>query len=314
MNHKNINIILAYLLPRVNTYEFELPKLLINKYKLISKISPGSPKPFLVGLYEDKSGNKFVAKIWEGKIKDANYYNLLRESKVLRVLNAVQKRVKHGKVRVPELANYLNQDNQLIVITKFAGGKRVNEIKSIKTQLEIYQKSREFLLQLSNSCTKAEMNTIGIKNGKDFLIQYPFILTKSLITYPNKWKELLKGGLNVTIGLRAFFTSHKCVFVHGDLHLSNILVSESQITILDFEQSTFSFPELETVTSLASRLNPREIKEKLSESFTKSLEKNPRAGMLAIICSTHDLIERVSIECLNSYTQILVLANKQLTK
>ncbi len=314
MNHKNINIILAYLLPTINTYKFELPELLINKYKLVSKISPGNPKPFLLGLYKDKSGKKFVAKIWEGRIKDINYYNLLRESKVLGVLNAVQKRIKLGKVSVPELADCLNQGNLVVVITKFAEGKRVSEIKSTKTQFEIYQKSREFLLRLSNSCTKAEMNAIGIKNGKDFLIQYPFILGKSLITYPGKWRELLKGGLNVMEGLPAFFTTHKYVFIHGDLHLSNILVSEKQVTILDFEQSVFSFPETETVTSLSSRLNPRKIKEKLSGSFTKSLEENPRAGILAIICSTHNLIEKVSIECLNSYTQTLILANKQLTK
>ena len=88
-----------------------LPKNLAG-YELIKKITKKDDvKNFWLGIYI-KKGKKYFIKIWQGKLKDLNYYSMLNEYRICQKMK-----------RVPKAIDLITEGDATVAIFEYLEGK-----------------------------------------------------------------------------------------------------------------------------------------------------------------------------------------------
>ena len=70
---------------------------------------------------------------------------------------------------------------------------------------------------------------ISQRTPANYITLYPLLLIKSLINYPNRFRDLLLGALIFVQSIPVILSEKKLVLVHRDLHFMNIIISKKMI-------------------------------------------------------------------------------------
>jgi len=280
---------------------FELPKV-IGEYKLAAQLSKKN-YPFQVGLYENGK-EQIIAKIWTGSKNSIHYSSLLHETSVLKILSrATSKKVKN-KVSFPRHIKTLVRRNRLILLCTYQKGVKVSSLP-LSMQLESYRRSRAFLKEVTNALTYEEMQKIGVRGFRFYILSAPLITSLAMLRRPLMTPSLVLSLLRFYSGALQL-KRQALVLVHGDLHADNIIQNGNKISIIDCEQMRISYKELEDVTTLASTRNHKGFENVLWTNADQMKEKRrARFSSLMIHANTFNLIGNMKKKNVTKYKKML---------
>jgi len=222
----------------------------VEKWKKI-----GPRKSYPLAVYENGYGKKAIAKMKSAKPKSYHYYSLKNEIYLYKILNKVLKRNKNKipdefkYCAIPKLIAAYETDEYIISLIEFIDG-NVAEGLTPNEKIKIYFKTMEFLRFLGNHLSIKERNMISQRTPANYITLYPLLLIKSLINYPNRFRDLLLGALIFVQSIPVILSEKKLVLVHRDLHFMNIIISKKMIYLIDLQQCLYTIPLHECVTTL----------------------------------------------------------------
>lgn len=239
--------------------------------KTIEKI--GSVAPFGLALYKNQKGNKAFAKIWTGKVKDFNYHTLQNEIAMYEIFNKIIRRTgndmpkKFNRMSVPKLIKKVETANSMIILIEFVPG-QVSTSLTAQRKLKLYVKTSEFIKFLGSQMTEGEKRFVSKRNVLHYVLLYPALLLKAIITYPHAAPLLIKG-IPEFVKCIPTLSKQRLVLVHRDLHFRNILISKKRIFLIDLQLCVFTLPIYEMITTLRYRWEDKELRALLLSEIKK---------------------------------------------
>lgn len=237
----------------------------IGEFRLVKDVEKiGSVAPFGLALYKNQKGDKAFAKMWKGKIKDFNYYTLQNEITMYKIFNKITKRIgksmpkKFKQIYIPGLIKKIESANSMIVLLEFVPG-QVSTSLSPQKKLQVYTKTAEFIKFLGSQMTEEEKETVSKRNSLHYILLYPVLLTKAILTHPRAAPLLIKGIPEFIKCIPPLF-KQKPVLVHRDLHFRNILVKKKHTFLIDLQLCVFTLPIYEMITTLRYRWEDKELR------------------------------------------------------
>lgn len=267
----------------------------ISGYTLVSSLSDKS-YPYVVGLYR-KSGRKYVLKLWFGSRFSRNYFSLRHEAAVLRSLSC------HTSLPVSPVpfVEDITSPSYVGFVTRYIDARPLSTVvKSVKSQLRIYDRCLKYLSTVNASCHPE----IPVKGLSYLFLILPLITLTAIINSPKHAGLILRGCLHVLLGLPSLFSLPSLMFVHGDLHHKNILLAGNKIYLTDFEQAVFTFPRMEIITTLSSIRNGG----RFNELLLSRLDFSSPDRVLLAYNSIYNLTSQLPAQNISHYTRLLTLA------
>lgn len=216
----------------------------------------GPRKSYPLAMYQNKKGQKGIAKMIGTRIKGIHYYSLLNEITMYSVLNATIKRIgknmpnRYKDVYIPQLLCTYEDAHVLISLVEFVEGK-VAENEKPEKKIPLYFRMIEFLHFMGEKLSKSEKERISQRTSWDYVLLYPFLVAKAIITYPRAIPHILLGALLFVRSLPAIVRDSNLSLVHRDLHFMNILLLKNgNIALVDFQQCVYTEPLHEAITTL----------------------------------------------------------------
>src|SRR3989344_1400775 len=239
----------------VKDIELTFPKV-IGDYDFINHFRKIGPrKSYKLAIYQNKTGKKAIAKMISAKIKSYHYYSLLNEIAIYNTLNSATDRLKkntppqYKDVYIPRLINSYEDGFRLISLVEFVAGEVVQNY-SAKKKLELYIKITNYLNYIGENLTKAERSQISVRKSLNYIVLYPLLAVKAVITYPASLPYVLVGMIRFLRNIPIVLKNSKSSLIHRDLHFKNILTCENGHALIDFQQMVFSEPLHEYITTL----------------------------------------------------------------
>lgn len=271
----------------------------IGDYNLEKMFKKGEikSKMFVFALYENKNGEKALAKMWRGKVKDLVYYTLLNEIAVYKTLNSVLTRLSNSippefkGIRIPKYLDSIENKNSLLILTEYIKGKPANDFSNDKA-FDIYIKCFDFLRYLGGRMTRKEKERISKRTAFGIIFLYPFFLIREIVIRPYLLGALIKGLPIVLNSLPVFLKKREISLVHKDLQPKNILISKNKNYLIDLQFCIFSYELYDFFTTLRTSASDKKFREKIGIEIGKrfSHEEDPNwTKGLMVICATHGL-------------------------
>lgn len=279
----------------------KIPKKL-GKYLLDSVINKNdNVDNFQIGIYKNNKGKKVFVKIWNGEVKDFNYYSLKNEIEMYKILNAIVKRNKKNipkmfkNYHIPALVEENETKNSLIMIREYVDGRPLSGF-SINKKADTFFTLAGFLKFLGNKMTPDEKTQISQRTAFDYITIYPLLLTRAIIFHPKLTLSLLAA---IPVFMKSFvflLKNKKTVLVHRDLHFDNILISKNRNSLIDLQLCVFTEEIYELVMTLRHLWDePKICFELLLRAQNNYKRKNFEALFrgLAVSSATHVLSNKV---------------------
>ena len=215
----------------------------------------GPRKSYELAIYQNKQGKKAIAKMISAKIKSYHYYSLLNEISIYNTLNSATARLKKNipvqyiDVYIPRFINTYEDGFRLISLVEFVEGEVVQN-HSAEKKLELYIKITSYLNYLGENLTKAEKSQISERKSLNYIVLYPILAVKAVITHPYSFPYVLKGMVRFLRNIPILLKESRSSLIHRDLHFKNILKCENGHALIDFQQMVFSEPLHEFITTL----------------------------------------------------------------
>jgi hypothetical protein len=315
-----VDIIYFYLTSIGNTFDthpdVNMPPT-IGKYRLKKFINTARTFPFRKGIYQDASGKKYFAKIWVGTRRDVHYYELKHEIQTSRILSIIAKKPqamrlsKSAKTSFVTYVDHFEEKGRLVYISNFIEGKTLTEWPNAEKNFDFYHACVAFAHRMGEFCTPTDQSVISQKKLIWFVLLYPLLVTYAILKRP-KFAPLIISGIAVFArGIPQLHRHKRIVFVHGDIQPNNVMVSKGRVYILDLEQSFFSYPEFETLTSVANRKNSAEFVNSLLSSTCPD-HRVPYMdchcfAAIAVYALTYNLTSDLNLKSIGRYVSLLQL-------
>jgi hypothetical protein len=273
---------------------------------------------FLVGLYQNRRGKKFVLKMWEGTYKNSGYYDLLHEIAVTKTLRTIHRRIKKQlpqelrNFSVLKYTNHIITKKRIIMITEYSQPGKINKRLNSQQKAELLLSTKKYLHIIGSHATQEEIMTITSKKGVTYILQFPIIWVMALMRHPNFVGDLILGLMTFIKGIPALLGISSRALVHGDLDTSNIFYNEKGVSITDLEQTIFSFSCLETIATISSKKNSQSIIELILEDFFQDKINKSLFAALSVFTAIYSLTGINSHEGNERYIFVLKAANKLL--
>ncbi len=228
----------------------------VGVYNFDSSLEKRGPKKeFLLGIYKNSKGQKAFAKMWSNNFKDFNYYSLKNEIQVYKVLNSALNKVQkdpqahYKRMAFPKLITFEEKENYLIMLAEYVNGKESTALTSEK-KVELYFKTLEFIHFLGTKLTSKERAFLSKRSPLNFVILYPILIIKAILSHPRTTLNLLKGVPVLLRCLPILIKENKLVLNHRDLHFGNILITKNHDFVIDFQLCALTHPLHDIVTTL----------------------------------------------------------------
>lgn len=272
----------------------------IGNYRLKKVFKKGEikSKKFVFALYENKKGEKALAKMWQGKVKDFTYYTLLNEIAVYKTLNKVVTRLtnstppKFKDIKIPKYLYSIKNKKSLLILTEFIEGVSSGDFSN-ERDFHIYLKCLDFLRYLGSRMTRQEKEVISKRTAFGIIFLYPLFLIRAILIRPYLSWTLIKGVFIVLNSLQAFLKKREISLGHRDLQAQNILVSKNKNYLIDLQFCIFSYQLYDLFVTLRRYISDKNFREKIlfeiGKRFLHEEEYASWAKGLMVISATHGL-------------------------
>ncbi len=215
--------------------------------------------------YRDKKNNSIIV------------YAKKEKKKNLLIYAAINNLFKKNKILTPELISEKYKKNYIVIedLGDQTGLKKLNNyveiFKTLKKLKNIKTKKINTFLK-SNYIIKNYTNTELLKEAKLFSEWYmPKIIKKNITKAQKQYIKIIK---KLIMGLK----SRKKVLVHRDFHISNIMIKNNQIYLIDSQDAVFGNEAYDLASLIDDvRIKARlENREKIYNKFVLNQKKiNP---------------------------------------
>lgn len=189
-----------------------------------------------IGLYKNiRTGKKNVIRTLDYKLKSTEYFQIVNEAKVLKLLNRLSKQKKNIFINFPNLIKFEDKRGRLVLIREYKKGLTINKLKNKKQILEVLNKCLVSLQNLSDK-NLVYNKTFSQRTPLMIFTAFPLYILQAAIKNPNKIRLIFR--LSAAFYKSFLYpNSFKPVMVlsHRDLHQDNILISNNTISIIDNE-------------------------------------------------------------------------------
>lgn len=251
-----------------------LPKK-VGKYHLTKEVIKENPlKHFGIGIYQSKGETVFI-KTWQGQRKNFDYYELVNEYLVNKILHKrleLIPKTDSGKIKTPKVISGIESENSLSIIFEYIDGVSLSSFPVTK-QAELVSEVITILRKVTSSLRKNEMDSLLIRDLRFYLLSLPVVAVLSLISNPRSHNVILKAFIDCLLSSRSLKTPN-LVLSHRDLYPNNVLVRQNDIFITDCSRMALTVPGYD-VTYLS--LDPS-LKE-LSSLIFKKLNKKQNSAL-----------------------------------
>ena len=207
----------------------------IGKYKLFYEIKKDTPiKNYAIGVYRLGKRKVFI-KTWKGNLKNVNYYLLLNEyliNKILdkKLINNLKQDEKYT-FRIPQVIDIIKSKNSLSIVFEYINGKTLTCFP-VKEQAKILSKIFEKLENLSISLSEEEKKAFPKRTFLFYLISLPFLTFTNMLLNPRDSKVIFKAFIKfLTVLLNVNRT--KLTLAHRDLKPHNVIINGIDVFIID---------------------------------------------------------------------------------
>lgn len=234
------------------------------------------------GIISDQKGKKYFVKAVVGK-NNYNYKSLYMETKITQYLSEKTKEsfilYKGYRLHIPYVANVIDQDEILCLITNYVDGKKLLDEKS-DIQAEIILATLELLKSLNK---KINISTIKpfLKNytRKALLFFLPLRFLKAFIISPFAFRGLTIAFWK-TLPLFLPFRQ-KYGLIHPDINISNITYHKKNIYLTDWEEAGWGIWDYNKITPLCVHWQNKTLKNILFSNLKSNGQKNIVIPLLA---------------------------------
>lgn len=233
----------------------EFPTRIGNYYFIQSIEKIGPRKSYLLALYKTKNGKKAIAKMRDAHIKGYHYYSLLNEAYMYTTLHAVFNRIKgrrtkkFSKLYIPDCVGTHEDKHVLVILIEFVNGKQAETLPA-KQKSSLYFLMIDFIHFLGENLTDKERSFISSRRPYHYIILYPLLVCKAIITYPYATAWLIRGVPVFLAAIPDMIKRSELKLVHRDLHFMNILLDSKRISLIDLQQCVLTEPLHEIITTL----------------------------------------------------------------
>lgn len=243
----------------------------IGKYKLMSPVKKENLfHEYSIGIYNYKSDKVFI-KTWTGFVKDFQYYELINEYFVNRLL--YKKLNSRGYIKVPKAISYIDKKGSFSIVYEFVEGKKLSSF-SIKKQVKIISQVLGALNSLYPTFTSKDSRFVPKRTLNYYIPSLTFLIILTILSNLRDIKVVIRGYID-------FLKHIKCVkkynirLAHRDLSLHNVIVRGKYIFLIDCARVNLTY---EGYDFAYISVNPRfkiiekEIAKKFNYSINTFLE------------------------------------------
>lgn len=206
----------------------------IKGYALLKEMNKNKNfRNFSIGIY-GKNGKKYFIKTWYGAVHDINYYLLLNEYIVSRILNSKNSILKDLNIRVPKVVDLEEGSTTLSVIFEYVNGTRL-DLLSRNKQSQVLSKVLRSLNTIYERLSENEKKLFMKKKNRSYLTALPEIAVLAIIFNPKYIFTIVKGVFE-SIRNYSVFSNYGYSLAHRDLNLTNIIVNRNEIYLVDLER------------------------------------------------------------------------------
>lgn len=198
-----------------------------------------------IGVYL-KDSKRYLIKYWYGKARDLNYYSLVHEFLVAKILSGKFKIHMRNDVYIPSAVEYFQSLRSFAAVFEFIEGQTL-DAASLSDQAQIWKRVVDDLSHISNFLTQEEQSIIG-RRGIIFYFGIVSVIVGILFFLRMKDFKIILKAWTTCARIVTGLVGVELSLAHRDLTPSNILVGkDSKIYILDFESATMTLPGYDAV-------------------------------------------------------------------
>lgn len=232
-----------------------LPKTIFNRYLLYREVKSQRQSSSEKGLYIDKKTNtKVFIKV------NTNGDQLLSEYVCQQIFYEQAKKLKTENIVIPKPLSILEVDGNVALVTEYILGEPLLRA-DVKVRLDTYTTVLNFLEKINREIPVNRRHGLRRKSAITQLSSLPYFLLKNIILYPFNISLFLHSvGLifNLTVQW-AKLTSNW--ISHGDINVTNILLSDKKVVVVDFANTCISHRFFDISRVLNSTWYQREFHE-----------------------------------------------------
>lgn len=218
----------------------ELPSVL-GEYTLIRTIKKSDHSDSMaIGVFT-RDDKRYIAKYWQGRVKNLNYYLLVHEFLVTKILHRSYSTHPEFDASVPEAVECFSTSDSFVAFFEYIDGVSVSTL-SASEQLRLWAQAQGTLESIGGELTSEDRAVIGNRGPVTYFV---FSVLFSLLL-------LLRRPLDVFLVGRTFARlmvlakealPRTLVLAHRDLTSGNLLFgSDGRVYILDFESLAYTLP------------------------------------------------------------------------
>lgn len=264
----------------------ELPKLISDKYVLLKKATSFGQSSSIKGIYLDKKTKALVfVKI------NSNGTKLSDEYENQKFFYSVSKKLSRG-IYIPKPIKIIKIGKVWALVMEYIKGEALLKVDS-QTQLRIYIKVLKFLKEINRHTYFDKKHILPKKSAAWQLFTLPYFLLKNLICYPSPILFLFSA--RVIISKISQWMQIKSGWIsHGDINVTNILISGKRIFILDFAHSCLSHKYFDMAQMLNSSWRKRGFHDKFLTLLVQEFNLSETSEKLLKSFVIFNLMQRLS--------------------
>jgi hypothetical protein len=279
-------------------YSRSLPKR-VNEFVLQKELEKiGTAHAYHLAKYKTAGGEYAFAKMWIGRYKNFSYFSLKNELQMYVLLTKTQKRLKKTmpdrfkKCYIPELLEWKESGNSLIMFTEYVEGKIANDTTT-DGKLKAYWLLTDYISFLGENMTNEEKSQIPHRGFWSFVFLYPLLVVAVCFAHPELIGLILQGIPVFARSLSTLAGNSNQTLIHRDLHFKNILVERTRYTLIDLQLCARTYKLYEYVTTLRYRWGEDDLHQKLLTEVREKLQTSPDFRSmfkgLGVFSATHGL-------------------------
>lgn len=214
---------------------------MIGSYTFERKAYKGTRQQnFQFAYYIGQSGERAIAKIWQGHRKDANYFWLKNEAAVNSILSKVTK-LGNGGVYSPALLHVQEDRYSLALLFDAVSGGDTMALP-LQDRFEIYERIMDYLRNITESMRDEDKKTLKQRGVFYQTMSLPLFGVLAVLRQPRSLGDIIRALRYWPSILRGALRGQASTLVHRDLTSGNILQDGRQIVVLDFELAAYAHP------------------------------------------------------------------------
>lgn len=265
-----------------------LPKTISDRYKLYKQEELWGQSSAKKGIYMDKKTNNLVF------IKvNTNGKSLFREYEYQHFFYEQSKKLKTKDVIIPKPLEIMKVGNFMALIMEYYPGKSLVKA-DVKKRLDAYMKVLKFLEKINTITDVSKKYGLTRKSATWQLITLPYFLSKNLILYLSHASLFLRS-VGLLLKSSSKWTKLTSNWIcHGDINVTNMLLSGKKVIILDFACAYISHRYFDISRSMNSTWYQQEFHQQLWNRIVAEFRFTKNQQDVLKLFAVFNLMQRLS--------------------